>query len=52
MQAPGGIITIMWFYALLMSPTYPQEAQVYPCTASPQNKKEGKETCKEQEQNY
>lgn len=33
-QAPEGIIIIMWFYTLLMSPTYPQEAQVYTQTAA------------------
>lgn len=43
MQAAEGIITIMWFYTLLMSSTYPQEAQVYPCTASPRKKEERKD---------
>lgn len=38
MQAPEGIIIIMWFYTLLMSPTYPQGAQVCPLTASSQER--------------
>ncbi len=38
MQAPEGIIIIMWFYTLLMNPTYPQEVRVCPHTASSQKR--------------